>query len=239
MPEGVAVAGGGPVVSGAVHDDPGAAPAPGPDAPKGWTWNRSDRVWRPKQRGPVVWQPGASPGPPSGADAPGSADHLGKDPAPGWMSDDDGQADELAAARTARRMNFSEVPAQVKADAASFAALVGAPLLALARTVDPYCGGILADNFAEILDASLPIICRSERVVRFFTSEDSDWLLWLKLAMTLGPVAQAIAQHHVFHTVSVVRDPETGAVSVVRGQQDGQGGDHLTPPVVTPDAYAA
>jgi hypothetical protein len=155
------------------------------------------------------------------------------------MSDDGGQADELAAAR-ARRVNFSEVPEQVKADAASFAALVGAPVLALARTVDPYCGAVLADNFAEILDASLPIICRSERVVRFFTAEDSDWLLWLKLAMALGPVAQAVAAHHVFHAVSVVRDPESGAVSIVRGKQDDQGGgDHLTPPVVSPDAYAA
>lgn len=238
MPEGVAVAGGGPVVSGAVHDDPGAAPAPGPDAPKGWTWNRSDRAWRPKQRGPVVWQPGASePGP----DVPPAAADLGKDPAPGWMADElGGQGDELGAARAERRVKFSEVPAQVKADAASFAALVGAPVLALARTVDPYCGAVLADNFSEILDASLPIICRSERVVRFFTSEDSDWLLWLKLAMTLGPVAQAIAAHHVFHAVSVVRDPESGAVTIVRGQQqDGQGGDHLTPRPVDPSAYAA
>lgn len=235
MPEGVAVAGG-PVVSGAVHDDPDRPPAPGPDAPKGWTWNRSERYWQPKQRGPVRWvAPGSSgvrDAPDATAEAAGGSEDYGRDPAPGWHD---------AEEPPKQRVDPADVPDELKADVASFAHLLAAPVLALAKTADPYCGAILADNFADILDTAMPILVRSPRVVKFFTAADSDWLLWLKLAMVLGPVAQAIAQHHVLGTVKVVRGDD-GTVTILRGREAvdaHQRGEPLQPQPQPEYKYAA
>lgn len=268
MPEGVAVAGG-PVVSGAVHDNPDVAPPPGPQAPKGWAWNRTDKAWKPRLRGPVLWQDPASnpyPDPPAqqqgggypwfgkGRGAPVSPDprtfeggpdgmqqlppeQQGRDPAPGWMSPEPQGRH--------RKLSIEQVPKQVQDDIAGMAGLVGTPILALARSIDPYCGGALADNFEGVIDATLPLICRSEKIVKYFSEDTADWLLWGKLAMALAPVGKAIAEHHVFHTVEVVRLTDkngqpTGAVEIRRTTKDGDGlAQHLTPPAADPQAYAA
>ena len=248
MPEGVALAGS--VVSGAVHDDPGAAPPPGPEAPKGWTWNRSERAWQPKQRGPVVWLPAGQV--PAAADGKGypwwggqeqppgdlNADpgQPGRDPEPGWMT----QQPEPAG-KHRRRITQADVPKEIQDDIVGLAGLVGTPILAVLKSIDPYCGGALADAYAGVLDATLPLICRSEKIVKYFSEDTADWLLWGKLAIALAPVAKAIAEHHVFRVVEVVRDQETGAVSIVRNPSGGPDGlaQNLTPPAYQPEQYAA
>lgn len=246
MPEGARVAGG-QVVSGAVHDNPEVTPPPGPDAPKGWTWNRADRVWQPKQRGAVVWADGGGGavaeehdrpypfvlgGGQQQPEAPAPPETFGKDPAPGWQQQDQGTGRHV-------KLTFEQVPQQVKDDIAGMAGLVGTPILALVRSVDPYCGGALADSYEGIIDATLPLMCRSEKIVKYFSEDTADWLLWGKVAMALAPVGKAIAEHHIFHTVEVVRDEKTGAVEIRPTAQDGGLAQNLTPPAANPDAYAA
>lgn len=249
MPEGVAVAG--QVTAGGVHDDPDAPPPASQHAPKGWTWDRGSKSWKPRQRGPQVWQPGADshPYPPTapGGVAAAVMNQFGqqeqfphdppagdpRDPAPSWMAED---AKEPAAAP----LRLEDVPQAVKDDIAGLAGLVATPILAMLASVDPYCGGALKDAFGDVLDATLPVICRSERIVRYFTEDTADWLLWGKIALALGPVGKAVAEHHIFRTVQVSRDPATGQVTILRASRpDGQ---HLTPqvqPEYSPEQYAA
>ena len=120
---------------------------------------------------------------------------------------------------------------------AGLAGLVGIPILTLLQQADLYCGSVLAQNFEPIVDAALPLVCRSERIVRYFTEDKADWLLWGKLALALKPVGQAILQHHVFKTVEVVTDEKTGA-RMIRQRQRGET-DHQAPPVQPEFSYAA
>lgn len=222
MPEGIAVAGS--AVSDGVHDDPERQPDPGPAAPRGWVWNRKGRHWKPRERGPVLWKPDRA----QAADpaSPPAHQQHDADPDPGWMQD--GQP--LPGDR--KRQSIDDVPKEVVNDMAGLAGLVGAPVLALLQQADPYCGSILAANYEAIVDAVLPLVCRSEKIVRYFSGDQSDWLLWGKLAMALAPVGRAIFEHHVIGSVEVVRDPQTGAAQVRRRQQGGaEHGDHLVPPV--------
>lgn len=239
MPEGVAVAGG-PVISGAVHDDPDRPPEPSEEAPRGWTWNRTDRKWQPKIRGKVLWQDdgGELAGRDDRADAgasdgPGQAGSPaeGRDPAPAWARDDarpDGK----------RRLSFDEVPQNVKDDIAGLGGLVATPILALLQQADPYCGTALAQSFEPIVDATLPLICRSQRIVRYFSDDKADWLLWGKLAVALAPVGRAIAEHHLFRAVETVLDTETGKRTWRPVTADEGHGDHLQPRP-QPEQYAA
>jgi hypothetical protein len=73
-------------------------------------------------------------------------------------------------------------------------------------------------------------MCRSERVIKFMTSTGGGFMDYVALGLALAPVGKAIADHHIFRTVDVVRD-EQGQVHVVRRERGTQyGGDHLTPP---------
>lgn len=239
MPEGVAVTGG-QVVGEPTFDDPKTPPPDDPKAaPLGWTWSRSERKWRAKK---VAGRGGrtttsAAPAEPQAAQAPQAGqDRGGKDPDPAWFQDRESRDDVGGG----RQLSFDEVPQQVRDDIAGFAGLVGAPVLAMLQAADPYCGTALAQAFEPIIDATLPLMCRSERIVAYFTGDKSDWLLWGKLAMALAPVARAIYAHHIAHSVEVVRDPATGQVQFVpvnRGQSEH--GDHLTPPQQPEFHYAA
>jgi hypothetical protein len=214
MPEGVAA--GGQVLAGGVHDDPDAPPPPGPDAPKGWTWDRGNRHWKPKIRGRDVWRPEPEPDAAAGDDDGGGEGD--RDPAPSWLSDDAGSTGGGQAPAGRRRLSIEDVPRQVTDDMAGLAGLIGTPVLAVLGQVDPYCAGALRDSFGQVVDATLPLICRSERIVSYFREDTADWLLWGKLAMALAPVGRAIIDHHVTRTVTLIRDPATGQVSVLRGE---------------------
>lgn len=233
MPEGLLTDAG---VTGGVHDDPDHAPGPSADAPRGWTWQRKDRKWAPRQRGPILWhesgpvgdssalgsdgrQAGSSPGAATG-DGPGHQ----SDPDPSWLRDDK-QQDSV----TSEKLKWEDIPSEAKDNAASLAGMLGMPLLAFAQAVDPYCGSALASQYENIIDHTLPLILRSKKAVNFFTSKDSDWLLWFGLIQSLWPVATAVFKHHVVRTVEVVRD-ERGRPFARPRAAGGEGhGDHPQP----------
>ena len=238
MAEGVAAAGG-VIVGDAVFDDPKAEPPADPvKAPLGWTWDRGVHKWRPKKPRGRNRSAASTPAetPVISHDEPGTDDRAGRDPDPAWMRGDD---DKAAAGG---KLKFADVPGQVKDDIAGLAGLIGMPVLAFLRTVDPYCGQALMDSYEPAVDAALPLICRSRKIISYFADDDrSDWLLWGKLAIALAPVARAVAEHHILRTVQLARDEETGQVQVLRRapREEAGHGDHLTPPVMPEFTYAA
>lgn len=236
MPEGLLTDAG---VTGGVHDDPDHAPEPSADAPRGWTWQRKDRKWAPRQRGPIVWKAdgdergGAAGGVPDGSagDLPGGAE---RDPDPSWLRDEQQQD-----SASSEKLKWSDIPAEAKDNAASLAGMLGMPLLAFAQAVDPYCGSALASNYENIIDHTLPLILRSKKAVNFFTSKDSDWLLWFGLIQSLWPVATAVFKHHVVRTVEVVRDEQGRPFARPRAAGSEGHGDHLQPEPQPEFNYAA
>ena len=246
MPEDVVTADG--QVAPGVHDDPDSPPPPSAQAPKGWAWQRKSRSWAPRQRGPLLWHgdtaaqdPGAGgPAPDTGGHGDEAPGPQQQDPDPGWMREDATAAGSSSSKTAAGPgLKFSEVPQQVKDDMAGLAGLIGTPILAMLKSIDPYCGTVLAENFEPVVDATLPLICRSQKIVAYFTGDKADWLLWGKLAMALAPVGRAIAEHHIFGTVQVVRDENTGVVTILRGAPDDGHGNHLQPPAADAAQYAA
>lgn len=238
MAEGLLAPGG--TIGSGIHDDPDSPPAPAAEAPRGYTWNRKSRAWAPRQRGPVLFREDASGPAATQAEAHGTSGATAgpdaRDPEPGWMRDDDAQPD----GKRGGKLSYSDVPAAVKGDIAGMMGLVGTPVLAMLQSADPYCGGALAQSFEGIVDATLPLMCRSQKIVDYFSGDKSDWLLWGKLAMALAPVGRAIVEHHVTHTVALVKNPKTGAVQVVRQAPGGPGqGDPLVPPQPDPASYPA
>jgi hypothetical protein len=227
----------GVVTGDAVMNDRSAKPDADPVvAPYGWAWDRSPGRWRPAlKRGNYRRASENAPGPESVSSETGSAGQadsgVRRDPDPAWFAEKPADAPRPG----------GEVPAQVVNDIAGFAGLVGTPLLAMLRSADPYCGEALAQNYERVVDATLPLLLRSERVVKYFTGDKSDWLLWGKLAMALAPVARAVVDHHVLRTVAVVRDPVTGVVEIqarVRGGGPVMG-EHVQPPQPDYSQYAA
>lgn len=210
-----------------------AAPAVDPEAPYGWTVDR-DGNRRPKKTAgrprkspaatpPVTPATGSAPAA-AGAQSAEPAAAEGHDPDPAWVQDD-------KPAGRKRRQSIEDVPRETVDDMAGLAGLVGAPILAILQQADPYCGTVLAQNYEPIVDAVLPLLCRSKKITDYFAGDQSDWLLWGKLAMALAPVGRAFLEHHVFRSVQVVRDEKTGAIQVVRGQPGRpEHGDHLVPP---------
>lgn len=223
MAEGVAVAG--QRLGGAVHDDPDSPPPPSADAPKGWTWNRGGRYWAPKVRGKTLWSPGSAQEP---VDPPRSTREdpvapereAQRDPDPPWMRPD--------SSSKGGKLRPEDVPQKVQDDIAGFAGLIATPILAVVKSADPYCGAALADSFESIFDATMPLMLRSETLVKYFSDEGNDWLVWGKLAVALAPVAKAVVEHHVTRTVRLLENEETGEVVVLRKGQDDP--EQLVPP---------
>ena len=120
-------------------------------------------------------------------------DVSGDDPAPSYAS------------RPAPKVPKTppKVTAKTKGDMTAAVGMVGMIVLPPLVAKDPYCGGALTDNFQAIADALVPLLCRSQKVVSFFTEDASDWMLWFKLAMALAPVAVAVGQHHILKTVKI------------------------------------
>ena len=198
----------------------GKPPEPDPDperAPRGWRWDSGQRRWVPRlspgRKKKAARDPGTEP-----ASEPGDAP---RDPAPGWMREDSPRMVQA-------NLPFDEVPQEVKDDIAGLAGLIGVPLLAMLEQIDPYCGQALRYSYEPVIDAALPLICRSSKIVAYFAEDKADWLLWGKLALALKPVGQAILEHHVFRTVEVVRDKDGRRVARPRAGR--QQGDQLQPP---------
>lgn len=213
-----------------VYDDPDREP-PADDglAPKGWVWNRAARQWKPRLRAAAASQQQEPQQQRSSEPLEAAAER--QDPDPVWAQD-------AKPAEQKRKQSIEDIPKETVDDMAGFAGLVGAPVLAMLQQADPYCGSVLAQNYEPIIDAVLPLLCRSKKITDYFAGDKSDWLLWGKLAMALAPVGRAFIEHHVIRSVQVVRDEKTGAVQIVRGQPVPEHGDHLMPPA-PPFQYAA
>lgn len=170
----------------------------------------------PRQRGPVLWSgsdgsdsaPAAAAATAGSPDA-GAPDRPQRDPDPSWMRDDGKKPEEPK-----KRFDPKSVPAEVRDDIGGALGLAATVLLPPVERADPHCGGAVSDNFDRIIEKAIPLICRSERIVSWMQAEGGGFMDWLGLAIALGPVAKAVAEHHIVKTVEVVeeKDQETGEV---------------------------
>lgn len=233
------VAGSKKVVADAVMNDKNTKPAPDPvKAPNGWAWDRSTGNWRPAKKRGNYTRAKVDPVTENVSEAVSDAGDEGparqRDPDPAWFSDNTGGRK--------RKLTIADVPKETVNDLAGFMGLIGTPVLAMLQSVDPYCGGALMQSFEDVVNATLPLMCRSQKIVDYFAGDKSDWLLWGKLGIALMPVGRAVIDHHVLRRVEVVRD-EMGIPHVRESRRGGgEHGEHLTPPVqpeFDSSAYAA
>jgi len=166
-------------------------------APHGWMWDRPRKTWRPRKSvargGWGAHRPRSAPAPVIDM-GPFERDVSGDDPAPSYASRPAPKVPRVP----------PKVTTKTKGDMTAAVGMVGMLVLPPLVKADPFCGGALTDNFQAIADALVPLLCRSQKVVSFFTEEASDWMLWFKLAIALAPVAMAVGQHHILKTVKIV-----------------------------------
>ena len=236
MPEGAVIAG---TVAEATFDNPRVQPPEDAKAaPWGWTWDTKARRWRPRKSAGRAGAKARAGGPrqkaPSEPEIPQPSlddfDDDGEpngDPDPAWFRENASR--DSSASKGAFRLE--DVPKQVKDDLAGVLGFAGTMLLPVVESIDPYCGRAVSENYARIVDACVPLMCRSERVIKWMTSTGGGFMDYVALGLALAPVGKAIADHHIFRTVDVVRDEATGQLHVVRRERGTQHtGDHLTPP---------
>jgi len=109
----------------------------------------------------------------------------------------DGQ--ENAPAKPARQRKVSLTKPQQR-DIEGQVALVLTFVSMLWAAADPICAEPLAENADKIVEKTLPIICKSPRVVQFMLA-NGGLLDWVGLAIALKPVFQTVVKHHVFHSI--------------------------------------
>lgn len=237
MAEGVRTASGSvtesrPSSSGSKREIPPEPEANSELAPRGWRFDKMKWQWVPRLAPgrKVDKQYPATSYPRKGEPAfvMGTPDDAPQgDPDPGWMTDDDSPK---------KKTRMEDIPKKVLDDIAGTAGLVGIPILSFLQQVDPYCGSALASQYEQIIGACMPLICRSEKIVKYFSGE-SDLMIWLGLGMALKPVATAVWQHHIARSVEVVRDEH--GIAHFRPRTAPGTDDHLTPPVHDEFSYAA
>lgn len=222
MPEGVAAASG-QVVGEGVYDDPEAPPPPDVCARLGWdkgpTWDRTNRRWKAKVRGPLLTairghEPQQDPEAGEVVDAEivddGPDDPYGnRDPDPSWQA---GSSTETRS-----------LPESFKVDAETRADIKA--LIALAYTIpgealpllDPYCFGPLAedDTANGVISAVTDIVCGSPRVAKWAASA-TGLMPWIKLGMALKPVVVASFHHHVLKDVDVEVDRKAKTMTIAK-----------------------
>ena len=172
-------------------------------APHGWMWDRPRKTWRPRKapakggwgyhRGSIGNGKVAETDKADVDMGPFERDIAGDDPAPSYASRPAPKVPKVP----------PKVTAKTKGDMTAAVGMVGMIVLPPLAAKDPYCGGALTENFQAIADALVPLLCRSQKVVSFFTEDASDWMLWFKLAIALAPVAVAVGQHHILKTVKI------------------------------------
>lgn len=223
MAEGIAAASGERVSAG-VHDDPDVPPAHDPvRAPKGWTWDRREKHWKPKVRGQVLTALRGSDRPardegrdegqaaagPGAGPAEGGADEPGeyRDPAPAWAGD----------SRDTRPIQTFSPSADQRADIRALVALAYTLPGETLPLLDPYCLGPLGEEETakEVIGAVSDIICGSPRIARWAVGA-SGLMPWIKLGFALRPIAVAAFHHHVLRDVEVEIDREAREMTVTR-----------------------
>lgn len=169
----------------------GDEPAPDPlVAPKGWRRDRKTGEWVPRQRASAsdvdveVAEPGTS-----------RAESA-------WVDGPDGR--ELGAAETGR-VGPAVLTGQQRADLEAVLELLALPVLVPLSVRDPHCGGALVDNWDNIREKSVPVICKSPRLVDWLT-RGGGMLDYLALAAALRPVGVAVWEHHIVRSVGTGDD---------------------------------
>jgi hypothetical protein len=66
---------------------------------------------------------------------------------------------------------------------------------------DPICGGAFVEARPEISAAVTDLVCQSNDLVEWFTGQGGMFMLWLNLAVAVGPVASIVLAHHVMHSL--------------------------------------
>jgi len=94
-----------------------------------------------------------------------------------------------------------------------FAAIIGMPL----ETMDSVCGPVFAANVDNMINAYLPIICRSPGAVKFFQSTSGGWLDWIKALQATWPVIKIAYLHHLARSVG---HPENNGVDPLKPPAD-------------------
>jgi len=158
----------------------------------GYTVDRETGQRRPKK---AAGRPRKNP-PPQVEDTVSSSDGVPQehatDPEPGWWTD--GKIEHLP----------TEVSKKVKDEISGFAGLIVLTVGPVLVRSDPYCGGAFVDHSQAIVDAAIPLLCRSEMVVKFFSDTSARWMEWVALAIALRPVGEAVIKHHITHSVKIV-----------------------------------
>lgn len=186
-----------------VHDDPGRAPEPDGDAPRGWTWNRRNRKWQPKVRGPVLWHQDAPAGDEPGGRIEQQHQDYGPDPAPSWQADPAPPAEQW------------EPDPEDRKDIRALVALCYTVPAETLPLIDPFCFGPLTerDTANGVIDAVSDIVCQSPKVARWAASK-SGLMPWLKLGMALKPVAVNGLHHHITKSITVEIDRENRTMEI-------------------------
>lgn len=118
---------------------------------------------------------------------------LPSDPDPSWLEQAGEQLPRATVAVT------KQVQEDIKGMLA-VASLIPADILAVA---DPYCAGAYAQALPQIIDAAVPIICRSQRALNFLLGKQG-FVEWTRLAAAFKPVIVAVWAHHIAKTVELV-----------------------------------
>jgi hypothetical protein len=103
--------------------------------------------------------------------------------------------------KTSARKGAARVTAGVRTDInakISFALEVPGRLW---QARDPLCGGVFIAQRPEIADALTDIVCESADLVAFFAGPGGAFMRYLALGAAVMPVVQAVAAHHVYHSI--------------------------------------
>lgn len=167
------------------------------DVPAGHVWDRQAKTWREPRK----------PGPRNAAGGDGEADN-GEDRDGGWRADRDPGAAHLSGGAPEPEAPGRKVSQEDRDDVAGLLALLAIPVGALAELRDPYCGAVFADSMPRIVSAATPIVCRSDKVMRWLTAGSGGLMDWIGLARALAPVAGAVVHHHVLRDVQLVSEDQ-------------------------------
>jgi hypothetical protein len=198
MAEGIATAGG---ALSAVHDDPDRPPEATADAPRGWTWNRKERSWKPRVRGPLVYD--AQPSAPADEAPQDDPESYGPDPAPSWASDPAPPGEKW------------EIDSEARADIKALVALAYTVPAETLPLLDPYCFGPLDEKKTAngVIDAVSDIVCGSPRVAKWAVSA-SGLMPWIKLGVALKPIGVNVLHHHITKSVEVEIDRDSKTMQI-------------------------
>jgi hypothetical protein len=178
-------------------------------APYGYRWDTRGKEWVVKRsaggrKSGSAWFGKSEPSPEPEVEE--QVQYVRGDPEPAWMN--------KPAPKVVKRA--VKVNKQIKDD---MSAAVGMMMMVTGPAImakDPYCGTAFLENSQKITDAAIPLLCRSQTVVAFFSdTSENGWLLWFQLAIALSPVVVAVGKHHIIKSVEIQQDEESGELFAV------------------------